>query len=232
MITLDAMGTLLELEPPAPLLRAELEARGVEVSVHQAFYAMRSEIYFYRDHHDVAADAASLAALRNACADVLRRALEYNHVELGRLTRDDVREALLAALRFRAYPETRQALVAAREAGQTLVVVSNWDVSLHEVLERVGLRDLVDGVVTSAEARSTKPDGAIFAEALRLGGRMAHEACHVGNSLTEDVTGARAAGMRAVLVAREPLTGAVPEDVPVIPSLDGLQTAYPYSPGQ
>lgn len=231
MICLDAMGTLLELEPPTPLLKAELEARGVEVSEGQAYLAMRSEIYFYRDHHDVAADPASLAALRNACADVLRRALEYNHVDLGRLTRDDVREALLAALRFRAFPEVHQALVAARDAGQTLVVVSNWDVSLHDVLSELGLRDLVDGVVTSAEARSTKPDPGIFAEALRVGGSTPDVTCHVGNSVAEDVAGAHAAGLRAVLVAREPLTSKIPDGVAVIPSLDGLQSAYPYSPG-
>ena len=38
--------------------------------------------------------------------------------------------------------------------GLRLVCVSNWDISLPEVLERCGLGDAFDGVVTSAEAAS------------------------------------------------------------------------------
>ena len=52
----------------------------------------------------------------------------------------DVAGALLAALRFRAFPEAPAVLRALRARGARLVVVSNWDVSLHDVLERTGLR--------------------------------------------------------------------------------------------
>jgi putative hydrolase of the HAD superfamily len=54
--------------------------------------------------------------------------------------------------------------------GARLAVVSNWDVSLHDVLERTGLRGLVDVVVISSELGVAKPDPAIFRAALdRLG---------------------------------------------------------------
>ena len=44
-VLLDAMGTLIELEPPAPRLRAELRARaGLEVSEAEARAAMGEEI--------------------------------------------------------------------------------------------------------------------------------------------------------------------------------------------
>ena len=41
---------------------------------------------------------------------------------------------LLASLQFSVFADVRPALQAARARGLRLVVVSNWDVSLHEVL--------------------------------------------------------------------------------------------------
>jgi putative hydrolase of the HAD superfamily len=99
-------------------------------------------------------------------------------------------------------------------------VVSNWDVSLHDVLERTGLRPLVDAVVISAELGVAKPDPAIFAAALERLGVAAGDALHVGDSVEHDVAGARAAGIDAVLVARD---GAeVPDGVRAVASLDEL----------
>jgi putative hydrolase of the HAD superfamily len=82
-------------------------------------------------------------------------------------------------------------------------VVSNWDASLHEVLERVGLAPALEGVVTSAEVGARKPDVAIFERALELAGVPAAEAIHVGDNPAEDVKGARAAGIEAVLIRRD-----------------------------
>jgi putative hydrolase of the HAD superfamily len=109
----------------------------------------------------------------------------------------------------------------ARELGSRLVVVSNWDVSLHGVLAATGLAPLLDGVVTSAELGRAKPDPAIFVRALKLAGVAPAEALHVGDSVELDVAGARAAGVPVVLVVREraaqPLSG-----VPTIRSLREL----------
>ena len=98
---------------------------------------------------------------------------------------------------------------ALRAAGCALVVVSNWDVSLHERLAETGLAPLVDGVVASAEVGVAKPERAIFERALALAGVRAADAWHVGDSVAEDVEGARAAGIRPVLVARADATSVV-----------------------
>ena len=46
-ILLDALGTLVALEPPAPALRAELAARfGFEVTEEEAARAIAAEITF------------------------------------------------------------------------------------------------------------------------------------------------------------------------------------------
>jgi putative hydrolase of the HAD superfamily len=111
-------------------------------------------------------------------------------------------DALLASLRFTAFPDVRPALTAARERGQRLVVVSNWDVSLIGVLRALELEPLLDGILTSAAAGARKPSPAIFEQALTLAGVRASETIHVGDTLDEDVAGARAAGIEPILIRR------------------------------
>src|SRR5207248_972952 len=100
-------------------------------------------------------------------------------------------DALMAWLRFEPFADSVEALPRWRAAGRRVVVVSNWDVSLHAVLDRVGLGRQLDAVLTSAEAGARKPDVAIFERALRLAGVPASSAVHVGDSVAEDVVGAR-----------------------------------------
>jgi putative hydrolase of the HAD superfamily len=214
---LDALGTLVELERPWPHLVAGLRARGIPVGEDDARRAMLAEMAYYRANHDDASDIARLEDLRRRCAGIVR-------AELGiALPVDDVEEAMLAAIRFRPYPEVPAVLAALRERGAAIVVVSNWDVSLHDVLERTGLRRLVDAVVTSAEFGAAKPDPAIFLRALELAGATPAEAVHAGDDVEADVAGAQAAGIAAVLVARDGEVGR--EGVRTIRTLEGLLAA-------
>ena len=146
---LDALGTLLWLEPPAPALRRELAARlGVDVSEEAARAAVEAEIAYYRAHNLEGRDRAGLDDLRRRCAAVVRDVLG----DIGReLSLDDVLAALLAALRFQPFPDVLPGLARLRGAGLRLVVVSNWDVSLHDRLAETGIAELVDGAIASAE---------------------------------------------------------------------------------
>jgi putative hydrolase of the HAD superfamily len=227
VVSLDALGTLLALEPPAPLLAAALRERGAQVSELQAALAIRAEIAYYRAHHDTASDAASLARLRARCTEVLRDALLRAGSDVGALAPGELQAALLASLRFVPYPEVPDALRALRASGRRLVVVSNWDVSLHETLRATGLRELVDGAISSAEAGAAKPAAAIFERALALVGADAAGGLHAGDSLEHDVAGAVAAGLRPVLVARGGAPPAVPAGVRVIASLAELPALAP-----
>jgi putative hydrolase of the HAD superfamily len=218
-VLLDALGTLVTFAPPAPRLRALLRERhGLDVSEEEALAGMRAEIGFYRREHDRACDRPALAALRRDCAAVLRDALpeRARGVEVDALV-----PTLLDAIRFEPYPEAADVLDTLRARGHALAVVSNWDVSLHDVLAAAGLAERVDAVVTSAELGVGKPRPEPFAAALAALGVAAEGAVHAGDTVDEDVAGALAAGVRPVLVDRDG-SAAAPDGVAVVTDLRGL----------
>ena len=198
VILLDALGTLVELQPPAPRLRARLAEEGFEVSEERAAAGFAAEISYYLAHHLEGSDRERLDDLRDRCATTMMEALD-----LPGLDHATARRAMLDALEFTAYSDALEGLADLRQRGHRLVVVSNWDCSLPDWLGPTGLLDLVDGVVTSAGAGAAKPDPAVFRKALEVAGVLRGSAVHVGDSIDNDVAGARALGIRAILVQRQ-----------------------------
>lgn len=198
---LDALGTLVALGPPWPELERRLRAEhGLRLAPGDAERAFRAEIAYYRAHHCEGHDAEALAELRQRCAEVLHRELPAAAREV--LSIEQTSTAMLASLRFEAYPDALATLPVLRARGLRLVVVSNWDISLPAVLSTTGLAGMLDGVLTSAMIGAPKPGRAIFDAALALAGVASDRAVHIGDSLEHDVLGARAAGVAAVLLRR------------------------------
>jgi putative hydrolase of the HAD superfamily len=214
VVFLDALGTLVWLEPPAPRLRGLLAEQGHDVSEALAETAFRAEISYYLEHHLEGSDETRLDELRDRCAAVLREALE-----LPGLDHAGARQAMLAALSFQPYPEVPETLGALHERGVALIAVSNWDCSLCRWLEDAGLLQLLDGVVSSGASGVAKPDPAIFLRALWYAGADPRDVVHVGDSMDNDVDGARAARLRPVLVCRD---GEPPGGVEAIDTLAEL----------
>ena len=177
-VTLDAFGTLVELEDPVPRLQARF---GVDADA--ARRGLDAEIVYYRDHVLEGNDSASLAGLREHCAAVFAEAAG---------TTSDA-DAFQSCLVFTPLPGVVDALRRLRAQGLALAVVSNWDVGLHEHLRRLDLR--FDAVVTSAEAGIRKPDPRIFALALVRLRIPPERALHIGDDEIDEQA-ARAAGLR------------------------------------
>lgn len=214
-VLLDALGTLVELDEPAPRLRAALAERaGVDVGLEAAERGFGAEIGYYLEHQMRGGDRAGLEALRDDCATAMREAL--GRADLDHAT---VRAAMLDSLAFAVFDDVLPALRELRDRGLRLVVVSNWDCSLPEWLDGAGIGELVDGSVSSAVVGEAKPAPAVFEAGLRLAGCDAGEALFVGDSLESDVLGARAAGLRGVLVQR---AGDPPLGVEAVSSLREL----------
>jgi putative hydrolase of the HAD superfamily len=220
-VLLDAMGTLVALEPPHARLREILEGvTGVHISAERAKAAFKAEIGYYVEHHLEGRDPDSLARLRDACAEVLHEALGEPSLD-----RAAVRRAMLDAIVFDAYADAARALHAMRGGGLRLIVCSNWDCSLPEALAQAGLFHLVDAIVPSAVVGAAKPDERIFRAALEAAGCAPHEALHVGDSIDADVAGALTAGVAAVLIDRDGTRGPPPPGTPVVRTLVELAAA-------
>lgn len=158
----------MALDPPAPKLAA---AMGIALADAEA--RMRAEIAFYRANmHTLPLDE-----LRRRCAE---------------LVGCDV-PTLLGAISFTPFPDVVPALTRWRARGIRLVVVSNWDASLPEVLARTGLTDLLDGAVSSADVGAAKPDPRPLRAGMRLAGTG--DAWLVGDDSEADAGAARAAGI-------------------------------------
>lgn len=221
-VSLDALGTLLELEPLAPRLQRELERRfGRRLDAERVARAAAAEIAFYRAHHLVARDRPSLEKLREDCARVVLDALPElcrGSVPAQRRVAT-VREALLAAISFRLAPDAVATVRALRTLGLRVGVTSNWDCDLQRVLGELGLCELVDVVVASAAVGVAKPDRRLFAVALERLGVKPGEALHVGDDPLADLAGARLAGLSALLLDRG---GRYPECLAAIGALAQL----------
>ena len=101
-----------------------------------------------------------------------------------------------------------------------LVVVSNANGRLHTVMERLGLARFFDVMLDSHLEGVENPDPRLFELALERTGGHPETTLHVGDFYWIDVQGARAAGLRAVLL--DP-AGLYPEaDCPRIRSLGEL----------
>lgn len=104
--------------------------------------------------------------------------------------------------RWATFPDVIPALDRLRARGMLLGVISNWDGRLSRLLVELGIEERMDTVICSADVGLRKPDPRIFELACSRLGVAPAEAAHVGDHHYADVLGARAVGLRPVLIDR------------------------------
>jgi len=104
------------------------------------------------------------------------------------------------------YADVEEPLRRWRARGIRLAVVSNFDQRLIGLLGALGLADLLETVVVSSAVGAAKPDPLPFQRALQQLALPPEAAWHIGDS-PEDEAGARAAGLRCLLIRRTPSAG-------------------------
>ncbi|MBP2352899.1 putative hydrolase of the HAD superfamily [Kribbella aluminosa] len=133
------------------------------------------------------------------------RVREFLGVEASEAEADEMFESY--ARRYEAgwavYDDAVPALRAVRAAGLGAVVLTNGNTA-HQTfkLDRMGLTAEIDELITGDDLPATKPDPRAFAYALERVGADPDEVIMVGDSLENDVRGAQAAGIHAVLIDR------------------------------
>lgn len=187
-ITVDAMGTLVELDDPAPRLQRSLAEHGVERELDEVAAAFKAEVAYYIPRTLEGRDEESLADLGQRCTGVF---LEHARTDLEPAA---FAPAFLAGIVFRPLIGATEALERLRQAGLALACVSNWDISLAGHLDEAALGGAFSEIVTSAEAGAAKPDPHVFLLALERLGVPPERALHIGDGNTDE-QGAAAAGL-------------------------------------
>ena len=178
---------------------------------------------FRRMAEEYARDGVIVAPERLARGEALAR-LAFDRGEYPRTPADpwlnfmhaiarlaDVERPPVAAFeRLRAYHDTEnlweevidgtEAALADLHARYRLGVISNANGTVKKCFARLGLDRFFDSIVDSTEVGVEKPDVRIFELALAQMNARAAEAVYVGDVFRVDVLGARAAGMRGVLI--------------------------------
>jgi putative hydrolase of the HAD superfamily len=130
---------------------------------------------------------------------------------------------------YRLFSDTMPVLDELERRGIVLGVVSNFEPWLRDVLEHQGVLHRLSAVAISGELRVAKPDPAIFRHALEQAAVEPERTVYVGDSPEADIAGARAAGIRPVLIDRfdrhpvadAPRITTLPELLTVLEALDG-----------
>lgn len=121
---------------------------------------------------------------------------------------------------FELYEDVLPALAALRAAGLRIGLVSNSARDVHEFAVHHALE--IDAGISSFHHGRTKPHASIFRAVLDLLEVEPAAAAMVGDTIADDVEGARALGMRAILLDRDDRN---PEFEPRIGSLAELPAA-------
>jgi putative hydrolase of the HAD superfamily len=125
---------------------------------------------------------------------------------------------------WRVFPDVLPALATLGARGLRLAVVSNFDGRLPGLLAGLGLAPSFAAVCWSSAVGAAKPEAAIFRAACTALGSAPEATMHVGDAVDADVRGARAAGLRTVLLDRDRRRPPLPPGVAVIDTLAALQT--------
>jgi putative hydrolase of the HAD superfamily len=188
------------------------------------------------ERHGLRLDPARYEAARDAALVDLRRHPELEHDDeiwfrfterIVRRMGGDADSAYACAVEitrgwerhenFELYDDVADVLAALRVRGIRIGLVSNSARDVREFARHHGLG--VDAGISSFHHGHTKPHASIFRAVLDLLGVEPAEAMMVGDTIADDVEGALALGMRAILLDRE---GFHPDFEPRIESLNEL----------
>ena len=196
-VFLDAGGVLIT--PNFPRLAEALARRGVAASP-AALAAAEPHVKQELDH---APTILATDDTRRAYV-YFDRILERAGVAPGAATAAAIEELVSFNDREGAWdlptPGAAEALTRLRDGARRLVVVSNSNGKVRQILNRVGVEPHVDLVIDSHEEGVEKPHPRLFEIALERSGADRASTIHCGDIYHIDVAGARAAGLPVVLL--------------------------------
>ncbi len=101
------------------------------------------------------------------------------------------------------YPEVVETLAALKQRGLQLAVISNFDSRLARILDGLNVGASFAHILVSSAVGYAKPQPQIFNLALARLELTAAQTLHIGDSESNDLQGAKNAGVRALIVDRD-----------------------------
>lgn len=194
-VTFDVGGTLIEPWPSVGHVYAAVAARhGLEVSA-QALdrqfalaWASRKDFNYSLSDWSVLV-SQTFAGLTPEPPDTKLFSALYRH--------------FASAAPWRIFEDVEPCLRELKRRGLKLGIISNWDDRLRPLLRELKLDIYFDSIVISGETGPYKPDPKIFQAAAAELNTPPGAILHIGDSPSEDVAGARAAGWQILLLTRD-----------------------------
>ncbi|KKI91384.1 HAD family hydrolase [Bacillus sp. SA1-12] len=104
---------------------------------------------------------------------------------------------------WKAYEDVIEVLDKLREMGYPLGIISNGDYQQQvEKLQRMGIEEYFDFVITSSEVGTAKPNKLIFIEASKRTNSPIENCYYVGDRLDTDALGSKMSGMTGIWLNR------------------------------
>ncbi len=183
--SLDLDPAVVDQEFPDALRSVPLFDWGVEASLEEI--ALRERLSWYKVVSRIVAKAHVPAGEPVPDFDAFFKKL-FPH-----FTRADV---------WSVYEDAVPCLNELVSLGYVVGLVTNFDLRVYPLLDNLDLSRWFDSVTVPAVAHAAKPAAAIFTFALARHSLAPDEAVYVGDSLGDDVEGARNAGVRPILIDR------------------------------
>jgi putative hydrolase of the HAD superfamily len=230
LISFDAAGTLIDVEWHPGKFAVE---RALEVGIpldRQVAEETYSRLLYTRWR-----EYGNINRTRNhAACDAFWRDLSADWLHALQVPPDSLEPLLDAAERelygpeqrvFRLYPDALPTLEKLKEDGWRMVILSNWDYSLHRIARNLGLEPFFEHIFASLEEGPEKPHPDLFRTVEQRTGVASASILHIGDHPVDDVEGARGAGWRSVFLDRS-REGSWP---PVMNSLTQAREAIDWS---
>ena len=204
-VTFDATGTLLHSPRRGEIYAETLGRHGIAVTPAEAERLIRLVWQEMSCRADPSRDrfADHPEGPRGWWARFLERLCEHlDAPPPSRFAAAELYHRFATAEAWEIYPEVPAVLANLRARNLKLGVIANWDDRLPPLLAALDLAHYFEAVVTSFQVGAEKPDGRIFASALDRLAVPSFSTLHIGDRQLEDVEGAEAAGLHAVLLDR------------------------------
>jgi putative hydrolase of the HAD superfamily len=203
-LLLDAMGTLIGLRSSVGCTYAEVAAgHGLQLeadAIDRAFPSVYRQAppLAFADLQGESLEAAERGWWADRIDEVLQR---VGATAAPEALHRDLFDRFADPSLWHVHHDVADHLNRWRGEGLRLAVVSNFDGRLHGLLQGLGLDRWIEMVVVSSSAGAAKPSPLPFWQALAGLDLQPAQAWHVGDS-PEDAAGARAAGVRCLIVRR------------------------------